>query len=438
MSNKTYELYGDILKGTPFENNTDNTSYLPYSEDFSILGKTVDIGRKKTSPNSICYQPMEGQDAVDGAVSDITADRYITLSKGGAGLIWLEAVAIAPEGRSNPYQLMLNQKTSDGFAKLVDDIKSTGLKENGKEPVVIMQMTHSGRYSKPHGTPSPIAAFINPDIDVSGTPNIATDEYLQSLPELYAKSALLAERVGFDGVDLKCCHGYLLSELLSAFDKDGLYGGDELSKRAKLLFDSADAVNACLSENAVRSCRLNVYDGYTGKYCFGKGKTDGQYDLSEANSIISTLEQKGFTLFNVTMGSPYRNPDVSRPYRRGLDMPKTNAIQGLSRILGGCDKIKKAHPNSAFVNTGISALGVMSKYAAAGFKAEGMTDFVGFGRMSFAYPDVAKDLISGNFQDKKACVACGGCSFLKKNVQKSGCIIRNSFYNKVYKEFKAN
>ena len=137
------------------------------------------------------------------------------------------------------------------------------------------------------------------------------------------------------------------------------------------------------------------------------------------------------------MGSPYRNPDVSRPYRRGLDMPKTNAIYALSRILGGASEIKKAHPDLAIVDTGISCLGELSHYAAAGLVEENMTDFVGFGRMSFAYPDLAKDILNGCFDVKKVCVACGGCSYLKKNVQKSGCIIRNMFYNDIYKKFKA-
>jgi len=297
-----------------------------------------------------------------------------------------------------------------------------------------MQMTHSGRYSKPFGTPSPIAAYVNPDIDKSKEPPVAADDFLDTLPEKYAKSAKLAERSGFDGVDLKCCHGYLLSELLSAYDRSGKYGGS-LENRTRLIRDASAAVDAVLGSGTVRASRLNVYDGYEGKYCFGK--TDkGLYDLTEANMVIDTLKKNGVTLLNVTMGSPYRNPDVSRPYRRGLDMPKTNAVHSLSRILGGASDIKAAHSNLTIVNTGISLLGEMSPQAASGLVKEGMTDLVGFGRMSFAYPNLANDILSGSFDIKKACVCCGGCSYLKKNLQKCGCIIRNSYYNKVYKDFR--
>ena len=55
--------------------------------------------------------------------------------------------------------------------------------------------------------------------------------------------------------------------------------------------------------------------------------------------------------------------------------------------------------------------------------------------MNFAYPDLAKDILSNKFDAKQACVACSGCSTLKKNGLLSGCIIRNKLYRDIYKEF---
>lgn len=435
--NKTYSIYGDVLKNTPFEKATDDVSYIPYSENFDVLKKEMSVGRGVVAKNRFCYQPMEGQDGDgNGAPTELTLERYKGLSAGGAGIIWVEAVSVCTEGKSNPYQLELKEDTADAFKNLVEEIKNAGEKSNGKAPVVIMQMNHSGRYSKPLGTPAPIVGYINPDIDKEQTPRLASDDFLASLPDMFAKSASLAEKCGFDGVDLKCCHGYLFSELMSAFDREGKYGGC-FENRSRLLRESAEAIDAVLSDSTIRASRLNVYDGYLSKYSFGEA--EGKiYDLTEANKAIDILKKNGVTLLNVTMGSPYRNPDVSRPYRRGLDMPKTNAIYSLSRILGGGAEIKKAHPDLAIVDTGISLLGEYSHYAAAGLVKEGMTDFVGFGRMSFAYPSLANDILNGTFNPKKVCVSCGGCSYLKKNVQKSGCIIRNMFYNKVYKDYKRN
>ncbi len=101
------------------------------------------------------------------------------------------------------------------------------MKENGYEPAVIMQATHSGRYSKPEGKPAPIIAYNNPifekdnPIDKS---RIITDEGLDRVHESLVHAAGLAKEAGFDRVDIKCCHRYLNSELLSAFTREGRYG----------------------------------------------------------------------------------------------------------------------------------------------------------------------------------------------------------------------
>ena len=104
--NKTYSIYSSILKGTPFEEQTDDVSYIPYSENTSVLAQKMPIGRGKTVKNRICYQPMEGQDGNrNGTPTDLTIDRYLSFARGGAGLIWVEAVAVSTEGKSKPYNL---------------------------------------------------------------------------------------------------------------------------------------------------------------------------------------------------------------------------------------------------------------------------------------------------------------------------------------------
>ena len=431
--NNTYKLYGSVLKGTPFAEITNGEAYIPYSEDLSVLGTKVNIG-KFTSSNSIEYQPMEGQDALtDGSPSPQTIARYTSLAKGGAGLIWVEAVSVCEEGKSNPYQLQITQNNLDSFKTLVQAIKSACIEENGFEPIVIIQLNHSGRYSKPTGVPAPITAYFNPDIE-NEPKRIITDEELKALPELFAKASKLSILAGFDGIDIKACHGYLASELLSAFDRAGIYGGS-FENRSRFFKELIEASFSEIPLDNIRAARINVFDGYDSKYSFGQSK-NGLYDLSEANMLIDIIKKNGGRLLNVTMGSPYRNPDVSRPYRNGIDKPKSDAIFALYRLWNGAAEIKRKHPDLKIVNTGVSLLGALSPYAAAGAVTESMTDFVGFGRMSFAYPDLARDILANKFDSKKVCVACSGCSTLKKNVLPSGCIIRNDYYKKVFQNFK--
>ena len=168
----------------------------------------------KTIPNRVVFQPMEGCDCnTDGSVSELPAEKYRRAARSGAGLIWFEACAVCPEGRTNPRQMMLTRENIDQFKKLVADMREIALRECGIRQVLILQLTHSGRQSI-----VPMIAYRNPVYEERrpvSDENIVSDEYLDTLPEKYAESTRLALEAGFDGVDVKSCHGYLFQELLS-------------------------------------------------------------------------------------------------------------------------------------------------------------------------------------------------------------------------------
>ena len=135
---------------------------LPLSENLDILKNRLSVG-SLTIPNRVAIQPMEGCDGTaDGRPDELTLRRYDRFARSGAGLIWEEATAIVEEGRANPRQLYLTSETLDSFKAMVENIKKTALETSGFEPVVICQLTHSGRYSKPTGTPAPLIAYNNP------------------------------------------------------------------------------------------------------------------------------------------------------------------------------------------------------------------------------------------------------------------------------------
>ena len=222
------------------EQNKELHTFLPYSQDVSVLGEKVKIGTK-TVANRLACQPMEGCDGTaDGAPDELTIRRYRRFAEGGSGVIWFEATACCEEGRANPRQLWITEKNLDTYKRVVEEIREISRKKNGFEPLIIMQDTHSGRYSKPHGKAEPIIAYNNPvfegdkPIDQSC---IISDEGLDQVKENMISAALLAEKAGFDGVDMKCCHRYINSELLSAYNREGRYGGS-LENRTRLLRES--------------------------------------------------------------------------------------------------------------------------------------------------------------------------------------------------------
>ncbi len=423
-----------------FEQNRELDLNLPYSADTSILKDKVLIG-EKIAENRLCCQAMEGCDATpDGSPDELTKRRYERFSKGGAGIIWFEATACTEDGRANPRQLWLKEANLDDFKKIVYDIKETGLRENGFEPIVIMQNTHSGRYSKPHGTPEPLIAYNNPifegDNPISKD-RILSDDALDKIGDAMVKNSVLAEKAGFDGVDIKCCHRYLNSELLSAYERDGKYGGS-LENRTRLLRESVKGAIESTSGDFLVSSRLNVYDGFPYPYGFGVSRDGGlEFDTTEPLWLINQLYDMGVRVLNISMGNPYFNPHVNRPFAMGGYSPEEHPLKGVSRMLEGTMKLKKAIPKMMFISSGLSYLGVAAPNVCSAFIEEGGFDICGFGRQIFAYPDFANDIVNcGNLQKDKLCIACSKCTEIMRSGGTPGCVIRDGeLYMPIYKEY---
>ena len=410
--------------------NKDLGTVLIFSQDTGVLKTPLSIGRKEI-PNRLACQAMEGCDGTaDGSPDVLTKRRYERFAKGGAGIVWFEATAVMEEGRANPRQLYITENNLDNFKKQVEEIKETALKNNGYEPIVIMQATHSGRYSKPNGIPAPLIAYNNPifekDNPISAD-RIVTDEYLDRVGEALVNGSILAEKAGFDGVDIKCCHRYLNSELLSAYNREGRYGGS-LENRTRLLRESVKGAIENCSKDFIVSSRLNVYDGFPYPYGFGVAK-DGSLDFDETEPdwLIKELYKYGVRLLNITMGNPYFNPHVNRPFAMGGYESPEHPLEGVARVLNGTAKLKELNPEMKIICSAVSFLGVVAPNVVSAYIQNGGFDFAGFGRTIFAYPDFANDILKNGGMDKnKICICCSKCTEIMRTPGGTpGCVIRD-------------
>ena len=374
---KVYTSHSDFLK----QNETYGTG-LPFSADVSVLGQAKTVGGI-TFPNRLVCQPMEGCDGTPGGSPDeLTLRRYDRLARGGAGLVWYEATAVMEEGRANPRQLYITEQNLDDYKRQVERIKEEAMQANGYEPVVIMQATHSGRYSKPNGTPAPLIAYNNPIFEKDNPiskDRIVTDDYLDAVGEALVQGARLAEQAGFDGVDIKCCHRYLNSELLSAYEREGRYGGSL------------------------------------------------EFDPTEPVWLLQQLYSYGVRLLDITMGNPYFNPHVNRPFAMGGYTAEEHPIQGVKRMLSGIAKLKEQVPEMALICSALTYLGVAAPNVAAAYIGAEQFDFAGFGRTILAYPNFAKDILSNGAMDpKKICICCSKCTeIMRKPGGTPGCVVRD-------------
>ena len=411
---------------------------IPWSDDVSpLLQKTRLAGRE--APNRLAVLPMEGADAEPGGEpSEATRRRYRRYAAGGAGLVWCEATAVRPEGRSNPGQLLLTDRTLGGFARLVDEARAAAKKEWGPahRPLLVLQLTHSGRFSRPEGTPRPVIVQHNPHLDpLHGLPPdypLVSDAGLAAVRDDFVEAAGLAASAGFDGVDVKACHGYLVSETLAAHGRaDSLYGGP-FENRTRLLLETVRLVREEAPSLLVTS-RLSATDLVPFPFGFGMDPDEPERpDLAEAKALVGLLARAGVGFLALSLGIPAWKPHFGRPFDTpvpGGPVPPEHPLEGVARHLGVAAELQGAAPGLAVVGAGYSWLRALAPGVGAAMVASGRTAVVGLGRGALACPDFAADLVrAGRLDPLKTCTTCSLCSRLLREQKRVGCVVRDPEY----------
>lgn len=411
---------------------------LRFSEDFTPLFQPAPVGPFMVG-NAFCVQPMEGCDgALDGQPDDLVFRRYQRFGAGGAKLIWGEATAVVEEGRANPRQLLINDHTAAGLRKMVAVCRQAHCESFGNDDdlLVGLQLTHSGRYSYR----KPLLAVHDPILDarmgIDPSLPLLDDDYLKRLVDHYVRAAKLAHHLGYQFVDVKQCHRYLLSELLAAKTRPGPYGGS-LENRTRL---ARDIITAIRSEvpGLMIATRMNVYDcipyrmsaaGKVGEPCshelpltcaWGTNATNQlEADLGEPIAWIGELVKLGVALVNVSMGSPYATPHVIRPFEYpppdGYETPEHPLI-GVARHFRLTAEIQRTFPNLPIVGSGYSYLQEFLIHAGAANVRDGRASFVGVGRATLAQPDFVKQLQEhGKLDRKRICRTFSYCTALMRS-----------------------
>ena len=417
---------------------------LRFAEDLSPLFQPLVIG-PRTAGNRWCIHPMEGCDGeLDGRPGELTFRRYHRFGAGGAKVIWGEACAVTEEGRANPRQIWLNEATKADFARMVAECRKAHREANGDDSDLLfgLQLTHSGRYSYRHPMiPTHDPLLVGRYKVTADTPLISDDE-LKRLVDDYVAAAKLAVKAGFDFLDVKQCHRYLLSELLGARNRPGPYGGS-LENRTRLARNIFQAIRAAVPGKIILATRINVYDGipfnkpgepgasatgepvrWSAPLASGWGMSEHDPftpDLTEPLTWIAEMRKLGVTLVNVTMGNPYAQPHFNRPFEYpppdGYESPEHPLI-GVDRHFKATEAVQRANPDLAVVGTGYSYLQELLPAAGAANIRDGRVSLVGVGRASLAQPDWVRQLLDhGKLDRKRVCRTFSYCTALMRTKQ---------------------
>lgn len=424
------------------------------------LGQTLDLGHRQLG-NRFAAQPMEGWDGTsDGRPTDLTRRRWRRFGASGAKLIWGgEAFAVQADGRANPKQLYLNPDVDvvGDLESLIAEVRA-GHREQGLDSddlYIGLQLTHSGRFARPDGPLEPRIAYRHPPLEhkyaVDGSTALLTDAELAAIADNYAHAAKTAQRAGFDFVDVKCCHGYLLHELLGAHRRDGDYGGP-FENRTRLFRRIVEGIRmSCPGlDIGVRVSLVDVFphtanaDTRLGEAAdwqryvpydlgFGVDADDPRrFDFAEGLRFLGLVESLGIRLVNLTLGSPYYCPHLQRPAAYPPSdgyLPPEDPLLGVMAHLDCARRAKAAFPNLVIVGTGYSYLQEYLPHVAQHEVRNGHVDVVGLGRMALVYPDLAKDVLDRKTLEKRRiCRTFSDCTTAPRNGMVSGCYPLDAYY----------
>lgn len=434
----------------PFDSEVESGRQSPLSQP--IHCNTGNIG------NRFCILPMEGWDGTtDGKPTEFTRRRWDHFGRSGAKLIWGgEAVAVRHDGRANPNQLLINDANLADLVglreRLVDAHESDF--QDSSDLSIGLQLTHSGRFARPNkkSVLEPRTAYAHPILDpkfsVNSESAILTDDELKQLIDDFITAAKLAEKAGFDWVDIKHCHGYLGHELLSGYDRGGEFGGD-FASRTRFLRDITAGIRAACP-NLGLGVRLSLFDfapfekGPEGigvstssnyQHAFGGDGTGTGIDLSEPLKFLQLLKELKIELLCTSAGSPYYVPHIQRPATfppsDGYSPPE-DPLVGVARQINATAEIKKRHPELIVVGSGYSYLQDWLPNVAQAVVRNSLADCIGLGRMVLSYPELPADVLSGQvIKRKKICRTFSDCTTAPRNGLISGCFPLDSFYKKL-------
>jgi len=423
----------------------------------SPLAKPFELDGVRTG-NRFCILPMEGWDGTaDGRPSDLTRRRWQRFGSSGAKLIWGgEAVAVQFDGRANPNQLVISETTKPDLVELRETLVASHREAFGANAdadlYIGLQLTHSGRYAQPSvkGRAEPRVAYAHPLLDRRFPAGVTmmSDDDLDRLVDRFVAAAKEAWDAGFAFVDVKHCHGYLGHELLSARTRDGKYGGS-IENRTRFVRNVTAGIRATVPGLGV-AVRLSAFDmipfrksdegvgvpeaadGYAS--AFGYLERDDRLDaaLADAKELLGIFEGLGIRWVCITAGSPYYNPHMQRPALFPPSdgyLPPEDPLVGVARQIAGTARLKRAFPNLAIVGSAYSYLQEWLPHVAQYNVREGMTDFVGLGRMVLSYPQLPADVLAGRgLQRKLICRTFSDCTTGPRRGLVSGCYPLDPFY----------
>ena len=284
--------------------------------------------RSVTLRNRIGVSPMCQYSAADGVANEWHYVHLGSRAVGGAGLVIVEATAVAPEGRITPGCLGLwSEKHIEPLARIAKFVKQHGA-------VAGIQIAHAGRKASADlpwrggahlseaqgGWPTIAPSAIPFGGDLTKVPRPMTEADILRVQDAFVATAKRALAAGFNWLELHAAHGYLFNEFLSplANQRTDNYGGS-FENRIRLLLDTTRAVRKVWPDKLPMAVRISAIDWMS-----------GGWQIEDSIALAKLLKAEGVDLIDCSSGGVV--PDAKITLKPGYQVPFAEKIRNGANI----------------------------------------------------------------------------------------------------------
>ena len=298
------------------------------------------------------------------------AEFYAARARGEVGLMVTGGIGPNPEGSvAFGAAMMVSDKDVENHSVVTKRVHEAG----GK---IAMQILHAGRYAfspdcvAPSPVKSPISMFAPKELDEAGIEKQIAD---------IANCAALAQKAGYDGVEVMGSEGYFLNQfLVTHTNKRTDKWGGSYENRMRLPIEVVKRVRETVGKDFIIIYRLSMID------LIPNGST---YD--EVLQLAQEIEKAGATIINTGIGwHEARIPTIATSVPRAAFAWVTKKLMG---------KIDIPLITSNRINTPDVAEEVL---------ADGCADMVSMARPMLADPDFVRKAMDGKAKQIAPCIAC--------------------------------
>ncbi|WP_423189800.1 NADH:flavin oxidoreductase/NADH oxidase family protein [Alkalibacterium sp. f15] len=343
------------------------------------------------------------------AMSEIMANRqnqptelhnklYQAWAEGGSGIVVTGNVMVDRNALGEPGNVVIEDERD------LDRLKQWAAAGGKNNTQLWMQINHPGRQSPRSLSKEPVAPsairLSNYSKQLFSKPRALTSEEIKELVERFIKTAQIAKKAGFKGVQIHGAHGYLVSQFLSAHanQRKDEYGGS-LENRMRFLVEIYIGMRKRLGPDFPISIKMNATDF-----------NDGGFSEAESLQVAEKLAKLGIDLIEISGGN-YENPKMFKETEKG-----TEEIF----FINYSEKLKAIVDIPVVVTGGFRSLKSMEEAL-----QQNKTSMIGLARPLALVPDLPNQIFKGELTQIDTPRLTTGSKFLDGKV---GSLVGISYY----------